>query len=217
MEFVYVVPRERLFPDRTPQGLVLFGGEAPSVAKERFDAAVREHGFFVEREAAEGQPAWKQIIPYSLIRVGEEILLTRRLARGGEERLRDKLSIGIGGHINPGDVEAASGAGRRNPIPAATRREIAEEIHVRGSYEIGEVGLLNDDSNPVGSVHLGLVQMVTVRGFVDIREREVLEGRLVSPAELHDLHTGGANFETWSAILIENFAKLPSPRHPARI
>ncbi len=228
MEFVYVVPRRDLFPDCYPQGLTTFGTGEPCPTREVFDAAVREHGFFVEREVAERTPTWKQIIPYSVVCVGEEILLMRRLANGGESRLHDKLSIGVGGHINPEDlapdaaeerdvIPAAPAPRRGNPILAGTRREIEEEIDVQGSYEIQQVGLLNDDSNPVGAVHLGLVQVVRVAGSVKIREEDVLEGRLVPAAELRELLRSGANLETWSSILIENLEKLLLSRDPVRI
>jgi len=40
-------------------------------------------------------------------------------------------------------------------------------------------------------------------GSVRIREEDVLEGRLVSTEELRRLRATGANFETWSSLLIE--------------
>ena len=93
MEFVFVVPRSKLFGDCYPQGLVPFesGGSAESaITRESFDELVREHGFFVERDHAERDPGLKQIIPYTLVsarapggREREEILLIRRLARSG--------------------------------------------------------------------------------------------------------------------------------------
>jgi hypothetical protein len=50
MEFVFVVPRRELFPDRYPQGFTPFG-EALSAA--HFVATLERHGFFVERSRAE--------------------------------------------------------------------------------------------------------------------------------------------------------------------
>lgn len=197
MEFVFVVPRRELFGSYYPQGLVPFGPDFP---RERFDAAVREHGFFVEREHAERTPDLKQVIPYSMAEVDGRILLMRRLARGGEKRLHQKLSIGVGGHINPEDLE---GVDDRDPVRAGTLREIAEELDIRGETAIEAIGVLNDDSNAVGAVHVGLVQTLSVRGTVEIRERDVLEGRLVLPSELERLLEEGADFETWSQRLVE--------------
>jgi len=127
---------------------------------------VEKNGFFVERAHAETCVRWKQVIPYSIVECDGRILLVRRLSKGGESRLHDKHSIGIGGHVNPEDLSSeANGRSTRNPIDAGTRREIAEELAVKGTYDIRRVGLLNDDSNPVGAVHVGVVQVVRVHGF----------------------------------------------------
>jgi predicted NUDIX family phosphoesterase len=219
MEFVFVVPRTALFPECYPHGLVAFRehalgkrvasqaepGAGPTLAE--VEAAVARDGFFVERAHAERTPSLKQLIPYSIIVCDGRVLLFQRLATGGEKRLHGKLSIGIGGHINPEDVEGSSSADR-SPIAAGTRREIAEELDVRGTFEVHTVGLLNDDSNPVGAVHAGVVQVVYVSGSVEIREREQLEGRLVTVEELASLLAGGANFETWSRLLVPRLDEL---------
>jgi predicted NUDIX family phosphoesterase len=149
MEFVYVVPRTALFPDFYPHGLIRFqdapAAENSCVSRLAFEASIAREGFFVERSVAERTPAWKQVIPYTLVQCGERILLARRTKQGGEARLHDKHSIGIGGHINPVDLEPDA---VRNPLPAGARREIDEELDVRGTYELRAVGLINDDSTP---------------------------------------------------------------------
>lgn len=202
MEFVYVIPRERLFPACYPQGFVAFGGE---VRLEAFEEAVRDHGFFVEREYAERTPSLKQVIPYTVVRRGSgEILLMRRLTQGGEGRLHGKLTIGVGGHINPEDAVA------KNPLVGATWRELEEEILIEDpeeKRELSSLGLINDDSNPVGAVHVGLAQMLTLEGDVRIREEDVLEGELAAPERILALRAQGANFETWSSILIDHLGE----------
>ncbi|MCC7014694.1 MAG: hypothetical protein IT454_19185 [Planctomycetes bacterium] len=203
MEFVFVVPRRALFPDCDPQGFTPFG---EAFAAARFARAVVEQGFFVERAKAEHSPDWKQVIPYNVVMVGDDVLLLRRTAHGGEARLHHKFSIGVGGHINPEDLDARLG---RDPLPRGTARELEEELDIRGDYTVEPVGLINDDSNPVGAVHVGLVQIVRVQGTVEIRETQVLEGRLVHSQELRERLREGANFETWSAKLIEALPTLP--------
>lgn len=208
MEFVYVVPREELFPDSTPQGLSPFGRSFPLGG---FRDRVARHGFFVERGYAERTPSLKQVIPYSVALTPDtgSVLLMKRLRGGGEQRLHDKLSIGVGGHINPEDLE---GSDERDPILAGTRREIEEELLVDGTYRIQPVGLLNDDSNPVGAVHVGLVQILIVQGSVRIREQDLLEGRMATPRELAVLRAQGADFESWSSIIIDELdGILPQP------
>jgi predicted NUDIX family phosphoesterase len=215
MEFVFVVPRSALFPDCYPQGFVAFegaGADAPRAGRARFDllafeSVVARAGFFVEREHAEHDPALKQVIPYSIVTCGEQVLLTKRTKRGGESRLHDKYSIGIGGHVNPQDVEPTT-THARDPIAACTRREIEEELCVKGAYKVRRVGLINDDSNAVGAVHVGVVQVIDMLAPVDIRERDQLEGRLVSSDDLRALLAQGANIETWSQLLIAHLDEL---------
>lgn len=213
MEFVFVVPRTALFPDYYPHGLVRFQDapveESVCVSRNAFEAVLAREGFFVERPMAERTPVWKQVIPYTLVQCGERILLTRRTKNGGEARLHDKHSIGIGGHVNPVDLESATRAGElRNPLPAGARREIEEELLVRGHSQLRVVGLLNDDSNSVGAVHVGVVHVMRVEGTVEVREKEQLEGRLVTPAELRELAARGANIETWSKLLLPHLEEL---------
>ena len=207
MEFVLVVPRREVFRECYPQGLALFG---EGLARESFDASVDACAFFVEREHAEHAPELKQLIPYSLlVRAGEagpEVLLLRRLPRGGERRLHGKLSIGVGGHVEPADMPA--GGTRRAAVDAGARRELAEELVLTGNLRVEQVGLVNDDSNPVGAVHLGLVQVAQLEGDAHVRETDVLEGRFVSPAELARLRADGAPFESWSALLVDRLELL---------
>ncbi len=215
MEFVLVVPRTMLFPKSTPHGLVLFDEAQPA---EAFHACVESHGFFVEREHAERTPSLKQVIPYSIVvRQGladePEVLCLRRTTRGGESRLHDKLSIGVGGHINPEDMPDGSNGpkGRAAVIAAATQREVfEEELIVDGPFKVHAVGLLNDDSNPVGAVHVGFVQLITVEGSVRVREVDQLEGSFATPSSLKRMLAEGANFETWSSLLIPDLDHLVS-------
>jgi len=200
MEFVYVAPREALFPTCTPQGFQPFRGPADSRA---LLATLREHGFFVERARAERTPAWKQIIPYCVVASEGRVLLMKRRKKGGEARLFDKLTIGVGGHINPIDVDDAA-----ELVLAAARREIAEEIELRGPCEPELVGTINDDTNAVGAVHLGLVFTVNTSGPVTIREQDVLEGDLVVAEELRNRLAHGGDYESWSAMLVRSLESL---------
>lgn len=226
MEFVFVVPRNELFPEFFPHGFLPFveglasdvarsGEPARAFHRAHFEEAVAREGFFVERAYAERQPHLKQVIPYSVIECAGRVLLFRRLATGGEARLHHKHSIGIGGHINPEDLDAGfdakgTSSSSVSPIDAGTRRELAEELAVRGTYDIRRLGILNDDSNPVGAVHVGVVQLITVQGSVEIREKDLLEGRLVESDELGNMLAQGANFETWSGLLIPHLDEILS-------
>lgn len=222
MEFVLVVPRSVLFPECAPHGLAVFGEDWP---RTRFDRAVRERGYFVERAHAETDPSLKQVIPYTVVvrrdeDGGDQVLLLARTKRGGDARLHEKLSIGVGGHVNPVDAIDPEDASRRldDPLPAATRREVMEEeLEVSGATRLTPVGLINDDTNAVGAVHVGLVQILELLGG-DARVREVdqLEGSFVPLAELRERADAGANLETWSSLLVPRLGQVLEsiPRGP---
>ncbi|MCA9001924.1 MAG: NUDIX hydrolase [Planctomycetes bacterium] len=173
---------------------------------------IEEFGFFVERARAEHTPEWKQIIPYTIVVRDGQVLCLTRTKQGGESRLHDKLSIGVGGHINPIDLPSGTGGlSLRNPIAKATEREVLEEeLSVEGTYTLRPLGLLNDDSNPVGAVHVGWVQLLTATGDVQVREVDQLEGNFRSVSELQDMQAEGANFETWSSLLIPSLGQFLS-------
>ncbi len=161
---------------------------------EPFLDAARDHGEFRPRAEAEVDPSWKQIIPYLLLRDGERIFLMRRTRAGGDERLHDRYTIGIGGHVNPEDADVIGGL----------RREWAEEIEADFEPEFQPVGVLNDDDNAVGAVHLGLVFSADAASRpVDIRERHKLEGAFAS---VDDVAAVADRLETWSALLFEFLA-----------
>ena len=202
MEFVLVVPRARLFEERTPHGFEPFTAEAEG-ERERVLVRIREHAFFVERRHAEQDPSMKQVIPYALFQRDGGIFLMRRLPKGGEARLHGKLSVGVGGHVNPVD-------GAQDALAAGLRREVEEEVEVEGPWEAVPAGILNDDTTAVGAVHFGLVYRVRPAGPVRVRERDALEGSFAPRAEvLRLLREERDRFETWSALLLDRLDEIP--------
>jgi len=196
LEFVLVVPRRRLFVDRYPHGFEPFPAEG-SGARDLYLGRIAEHGYFVERRHAERDPSLKQVIPYALFEREGALFLMRRLGSGGEARLHGKLSVGVGGHINPVD-------GAEDPLAAGLRREIEEEVRVDGSWSATSAGILNDDSTAVGAVHFGLVYRVRAEGDVRIREDDALEGAFTPREEvLRLLAAERPRFESWSALLLD--------------
>ena len=118
---------------------------------------------FMPRPDAEQDPSHKQLIPYVLIKCGEKYLTYVRGKRAGETRLVGNRSIGIGGHINPVDNEVPLfGVDYKEIYENAVLREVDEEINITGSRSDRIVALLNDDTNEVGAVHLGVVHVLTV-------------------------------------------------------
>jgi len=199
MDFVYVVPRSELFERETPKGFVRLGTDELA---ERYLSRIAERGFFVERRRAEQDPSLKQIIPYCVVASGDEILWLRRHRTQGESRLHDKLSIGIGGHIEPVDAEAGS----RGVLAAGALREVEEEL-AGVETRFAAVGVLNDDSNAVGSVHFGIVLVAPQAGpKPTVRETDRMTGAWSSWTELRERASQGANFESWSALVLNSWA-----------
>jgi predicted NUDIX family phosphoesterase len=159
--------------------------------------------FFLDRAAAEEDPTHKQIIPYCIFRCGDRILHYTRGKAGGESRLHAKISVGVGGHVNPVDMDG----GKTGPdaYHAAVTREIEEELDLPGDHAHRIIALLNDDSNPVGQVHLGIVHLIDLPSeAVSSREDALLDLSFSSLADLN-----GSMFdrlETWSAFCIRHLA-----------
>ncbi|UCE47157.1 MAG: hypothetical protein JSW47_16315, partial [Phycisphaerales bacterium] len=112
---------------------------------------------FMLRSQAEKDPAYKQLIPYVIMACDGKYLSYVRGRRAGETRLVGHRSIGIGGHINPADDMPLFNADFYETYLTAVEREVAEEVSVETSHTERVVALLNDESNDVGRVHLGIV------------------------------------------------------------
>ena len=158
-------------------------------------ATVATRGRYLDRPVAEDDPNHKQLIPYVVVRDGTRVFLMHRTDAGGDPRLHGKASIGVGGHLNPVDDG-------EDALMSGLRREWAEELEADWEPEFELVGLLNDDSNPVGAVHLGVVFSVEARGRdVDVREHDKLIGAFASTDELRE---SWPRLETWSQLVADS-------------
>jgi predicted NUDIX family phosphoesterase len=188
VERVLVLPR-----DHVPGGCD-FTGVRPANQRTMAElkTAVQAHGRFMDRPLAEEDPAFKQLIPYVVVRDGDLVYLMERTDAGGDARLHGKASIGVGGHLNPVDEG-------EDPLTDGLRREWSEELLADWEPEFRLMGLLNDDSNPVGSVHLGVVFEVEAAGRpVEVRERDKLTGRFATEDEVR---AAWERMETWSRLV----------------
>ena len=183
-EHVLVIPRRAVMDDPGWHGIRSDGLDA-------FEALVSREGQFRPRAEVEIDRSWKQVIPYLVLRDGERYFLMRRTKAGGDARLHDRYSIGVGGHLNPGDGDLEGGL----------RREWREEVRADFEPEFRLVGLLNDDTTDVGSVHLGAVYVADAGGRpVAIRETDKLSGSFAQPTEVAAV---ADRMETWSALVFE--------------
>ena len=188
VEKVLCVKREDIFPDGAWHGFV-------TDSLERHQAVIREKHFFMLRPEVEEDPGYQQIIPYVVFRHGDRYLLTHRLRASSERRLRKQYSLGVGGHINPGDLQGG------DPIQDGLKREWEEEVVYDGSFEARLLGLLNDESSPVSKVHLGVVFLVDGDSpNVSIRETDKLAGELLTLDEMRIYYLG---MESWSQMVYD--------------
>jgi predicted NUDIX family phosphoesterase len=190
-ERVLVIPRSSIMADPGWLGVRSSGFDRLD-GLEGFEALVARYGEFRPRAEVEPDRSWKQVIPYLVLRDGERLFLMRRTKAGGDARLHDRWSIGVGGHLNPGDGDLAGGL----------RREWHEELVADFDPEFELVGLLNDDTTDVGSVHLGAVYIADAGGRpVEIRETEKLAGSFELPAAVAAVID---RMESWSALVFEH-------------
>jgi len=189
-EMVLVVPRS-LVPS--------FQGFLP------FDRAgileLVRHGQYMARSRAEHDEDFKQIIPYAVITCGDAVFKYRRGSKGGESRLFGLVSVGVGGHMSACDADAGD-----HVYDRAFEREMSEEVEM-APVVFNEVrGLINDDSNPVGRVHLGVVHHISVAApMVRSREDELVDDGFVPVAELMARLD---DLETWAGICMQNWVSV---------
>ena len=164
----------------------------------------RGNNFFLARGRAEKDPSHKQIIPYVLLTHGDKVLHYVRGKKAGEQRLVAKGSIGIGGHMNESDESlfALDEAAYR----AGVEREVGEEISINTKFEDCIVALLNDDSNDVGQVHLGIVHVFKLaEPKVEKREAMITSLAFLNKDELMSRRD---SLETWSQICLDSLDRL---------
>ncbi|MFT4512209.1 MAG: putative NUDIX family phosphoesterase [Planctomycetota bacterium] len=222
---VFVVDRDAFFGGDWPQGYHRLENS------DEFLAKARSLGRFVDREEAEANPAWKQWIPYCMLRCGDwsegsvdperGVLAVQRTKKGGEARLHESWSIGLGGHIEPEDVVATlsaeaseSGATEaRTFFATALGRELSEELLLPAADLFPApklLGLINDDSTEVGKVHAGLAYCIDfpkplhiARETIGIREISKMRGGFTHLVEFAKLWQTRSQFESWSQFLIQ--------------
>lgn len=161
---------------------------------------------FIPRARAEKDPSFKQIIPYVIMSHEGKYLSYVRGRRAGEARLIGQRSIGIGGHINPRDDMPLFNTNFYETYITAVECEVAEEVSVEANHTDRIVAFLNDDSNEVGSVHLGIVHYWNLEApKVAKREQMISQISFMTPAELQDVRD---TLETWSQLCLDGLAEM---------
>lgn len=179
--------------------------------------------YFIDRQEAEKNPEYLQVIPYTVVGNGDGILRFQRGVKSGEDRLKAKHSIGFGGHI---DFEDGKVDDQNVPnvtyILDAIQRELNEELgglmidlrpHILYQIRWGFSFIIFDDSEEVGSVHLGIYSFALISAFKDLLndkneivsgEPDVIERLKFLPREkiLASFMCNEVIYENWSQLVI---------------
>ncbi len=189
-EQVLVVPTQVL------HAAGLFQGFSPDVAHYLPRVLAADQLSYRPRSLMEQNPAFKQLIPYAVLKWRDQVFNYLRGRGGGEARLRALRSIGVGGHISSADGQPSAASYRQ-----ALLRELAEEVDVQSDFQERCIGLINDDATPVGQVHLGIVHVFELAEPRVRRREEVLTEAGFAP--LAELRGRRQEFESWSQFLLE--------------
>lgn len=185
-EKILVVKREKLFPDGILQGL-------HKTDLNDYQHLIAHNKEFHWRSSMESDATYKQIIPYLIFSFGNKLFLMQRRSTASETRLKNKFSLGIGGHIREEDIVGKS-------LYEWAEREFKEEINYNGKLTIYPLGVLNDEANEVGRVHAGFVFLLKGDSDqIEVKE-ELKKGVLVSLDEALQFYD---SMETWSKIALD--------------
>lgn len=176
-------------------------------------------GEYKVRNEMETTPEYKQIIPYIMIRnSANQILCYKRSTKGAEKRLHEKLSIGVGGHIEEEGEMFINNEIYFNEHKIVGRtwdffndlvREVHEEIGFKPILDnnLSLYGYINDNNTDVGKVHLGIVFCYDIDDNFDVKKGEtdiLINREFLSINEINHNYT---KLEEWSKILFDNLLK----------
>ncbi len=161
---------------------------------DSFATTVQQHAAFIPRAHAETNPAYKQIIPYMVFRFEQKLFVMQRKNTISEQRLANKFSLGIGGHIRQQDIV-------NNDIFTWAQREFKEEVSYSGSLKVFKIGVLNDESTEVSKVHLGMILLLQGDNDQIFIKDEHKSGVLLTINECLALYS---QMESWSQILLQS-------------
>ncbi|MCX8156287.1 MAG: NUDIX domain-containing protein [Verrucomicrobiae bacterium] len=159
---------------------------------------------WLPRSQAEQNTRYKQWIPYLLL-LNPRKQIAAYARQGAETRLHGRCSVGIGGHINPGDAPETEGPfAWRDTIHNCLRRELNEEFPAALPGRTRFLGLIHESLTPVGQVHLGLVFLHQLFHQPGPAGPELQNLQWLAPATVGRLPAeNGTQFELWSQLALQ--------------
>jgi len=185
-EHILVVKRDTLFQhEQAWHGL-------KNVDIDAYLSLIQTHKEFLPRPDMELDFSYKQIIPYLVFKHKDRYFLMQRSNKASETRLQSKYTLGIGGHVRAEDLQEGA------TLFDWARREFHEEVAYDGNLSITSLGMLNDDSNEVGKVHIGLVLLLEGDSDQISVHEELKSGELLT---LDECAAYADHMETWSRFI----------------
>lgn len=183
-EAILVVKREKILEEDA------FFGFLPINNFDKYLEIITQHKEFLWRSDMEFNRDYKQIIPYLIFNFQDKFFLMQRKSSASESRLKNKYSFGIGGHIRQEDIG-------QNDIFHWARREFSEEVDYQGNFSIKPIGIINDESDAVGQVHLGFVFLLIGDSDKISIKSELKSGVMLTLNECDDFYS---SMENWSQL-----------------
>jgi len=161
-------------------------------------------GLFRKREELEADPSFKQIIPYGVISSKDSYYLFKRSSGQREKRLQNLFSLGVGGHMNPGNPREPE----EQFIIDELKRELSEEVRLSDGCRIEAIdfiGFINDDTIQVGRFHIGLLYNIRVSNKqIFVNETDKMTGEWVDKLNLAEYYD---EMETWTKIAFDHYIR----------
>lgn len=167
---------------------------------------------------------WVQLVNYTVLKDNEEKFFVYQRSKGaGEERLLGKLSLGLGGHLNIGDlfntdqgVHSITLNDLFGTYFKALYRELKEELGLQSGLTVGRMiykayldddqpALLYMDHDDVSRVHAGLVEVLEVPYTSTELGLYLKEPGMIDKGwyTLQELQANVNQFEDWSQEVIK--------------
>lgn len=195
-EQILVVKREELFDNERLkfQGyLELEDERAKEINGNITNILVKRRGDMEE------DVSYKQLITYALVQDQEtgDYLVYERLSKSGEKRLVGTQSVGVGGHTNEIEgLKVLDDLLRENAY-----RELQEELILNEDVTLTRIGLVNDDVNAVGEVHVGVIYRAEVSSKSKVENGEP-DNHSIGWSSIEELFKN-EYLEDWSRIIVK--------------
>jgi len=174
--------------------------------EKRMKEGINNKAFWHLRYDCENDESLLQPIPYVIILRDNEVFLYKRAKSKehyGDERLFNKLSIGVGGHIKQEDAP--------DYIGNCIKREVYLE-EIKFEKEASEpiiIGTLVAKDEPVDRVHFGLIYAIETNGDVYPKEPSLVKGEFKNISEIYRiLENRDYEVETWTKLLLPHIKDI---------